>query len=84
MVKITDNLIKGFDMIDFMDILPELRLAFSYFSPSETDRIAKTAAELYGSNSEKLLKDLPINKEIYSAGSELEKEILKETRWKNG
>ena len=83
-VKITDNLIKGFDMIDFMDILPELRLAFSYFSPSETDRIAKTAAELYGSNAEKLLKDLPINKEIYSAGSELEKEILKETRWKNG
>lgn len=33
---------------DFVALLPELRLAFSYFVPLETDRIARQAAALHG------------------------------------
>ncbi len=82
-VRITDTLIQGFDWNEFMEILPELRLAFSYFSPYETDRIAETAASLHGGNAEKIRQDLHIDSEIYSAGVQLEKEILKETGWAN-
>lgn len=33
---------------DFTALLPELRLAFSYFAPMETDRLARSAAALHG------------------------------------
>ena len=78
-IRITDELIDDFDMIDFMEILPELRLAFSYFTPSETDSIAKKAATLYNYDFASLLCDTPdIDPEIYALGLELEKEILDE------
>jgi hypothetical protein len=38
----------------FMALLPELRLAFSYFLPVETDRIARRIAGLYGVTSSEL------------------------------
>ena len=33
---------------DFTAMLPQLRLAFSYFLPTETDRLARSAAKLHG------------------------------------
>ena len=33
---------------DFTAMLPQLRLAFSYFLPTETDRLARSAAALHG------------------------------------
>ena len=33
---------------DFTAMLPQLRLAFSYFLPRETDRLAKAAASFHG------------------------------------
>ena len=80
-VKITDSLIKGFEMEDFMEVLPELRLAFSYFSPYETDRIARSAAELHNGDAERLQKEMNVNEDVYAAGILLEKDILKEMRW---
>ena len=43
-----DALLVSLDEADFTALLPELRLAFSYFVPMETDRIARLAAELHG------------------------------------
>ena len=43
-----DALLSELSEADFMDLLPELRLAFSYFVPMETDRIARQAAALHG------------------------------------
>ncbi len=40
---------------DFLEILPDLRLAFTYFLPFETDRIAHLVAQYYGVSSESLL-----------------------------
>lgn len=43
-----DRLLCELSEEDFTALLPELRLAFSYFVPMETDRIARQAAALHG------------------------------------
>ena len=43
-----DRLLCALEDDDFTRLLPELRLAFSYFVPTETDRLARRAAELHG------------------------------------
>ena len=43
-----DGLIKKLSPDAFMKLLPELRQAFGYFTPLETDRIAGKAAALHG------------------------------------
>lgn len=42
---------------DFCSLLPELRLAFSYFAPMETDRLARNAAALHGAAGSTLRKE---------------------------
>ena len=42
-----DRLLCALEDDDFTRLLPELRLAFSYFVPTETDRLAKRAATLH-------------------------------------
>ena len=78
-INITDKLIRKLSMEDFMEVLPELRLAFSYFTPYETDSIAKKAAELYGTDCFEMLQNVNIYSRIYPMGIELEKEICIET-----
>ena len=39
-----------------MRLLPEFRLAFTYFTPAETDRIAASVAAMHGKGREELLK----------------------------
>lgn len=80
-VKITDSLIKGFSPSDFMEVLPELRLAFSYFSPYETDSIAETVAALYGIRPEEVRQTFRIRHDVYAAGHTLEQAILTEMGW---
>lgn len=43
-----DQLLRSLSEELFLELLPELRLAFSYFLPVETDRIARRVAGLYG------------------------------------
>lgn len=45
-----DRLLCALDDDDFIRLLPELRLAFSYFVPTETDRLARRAAALHGAS----------------------------------
>ena len=47
-MKEIDGLFCELEDADFTAMLPQLRLAFSYFLPRETDRLAKTAAALHG------------------------------------
>lgn len=57
---------------DFMELLPELRMAFTYFTPREIDKIAEKAAALH----KKAGKDIMERKEIpplwYAYGKELD------------
>ena len=77
-VKITDKLIRALPMDSFIEVLPELRLAFSYFTPNETDSIAQKAAEIYDTSKGDIKKTTEIYNLLYATGSTLEKQILKE------
>lgn len=48
LLVLLDEILKETDGDLFLELLPELRLAFTYFLPFETDKIAKRVAELYG------------------------------------
>ncbi len=52
-----DGLLCELSNEDFVALLPELRLAFSYFVPMETDRIARRAAAMHGAAPSALRRD---------------------------
>ena len=52
-----DGLLTELTEEDFTALLPELRLAFSYFVPMETDRIARQAAALHGAEGRDLRRE---------------------------
>ena len=51
--------------------LPELRLAFSYFTPMEQDRIARRAAALHGRRGE-TLRGAPVSPQAYTRAEALD------------
>ena len=57
---------------EFMELLPQLRMAFTYFTPGETDKIAKMAAGLHGKGREDILERKEILPEWYAYGRELD------------
>ncbi len=75
-VNIIDKLIKALPMDMFIEVLPELRLAFSYFTPGEIDSIAEKAAAIYNSKKSELMNKPQIYDDLYAVGAELEKIIL--------
>ena len=60
---------------EFMELLPELRMAFTYFTPRETDRIAAMAADLHGKTAGDILERKEILPEWYSYGKETDEYI---------
>ncbi len=57
---------------EFMELLPQLRMAFAYFTPGETDKIAMRAAKLHGKGQENILLRKEIMPEWYAYGQELD------------
>ena len=78
-VKIIDKLIKALSMDMFIEVLPELRLAFSYFTPAEIDGIAEKAAAVYNGSKSDLMTNPQIYDDLYAIGAELERLILSES-----
>lgn len=62
---------------DFMQLLPELHMAFTYFTPAETDRIAQAAAGFHGKSRRQLLEQEAVPEAWYLYGQELEKFVLR-------
>ncbi len=60
---------------EFMELLPELRMAFAYFTPRETDRIAEMAAGLHGKKKEEMLEMAEVLPEWYTYGKEIDQWI---------
>ncbi|MBD8527670.1 DUF5682 family protein [Pseudomarimonas arenosa] len=48
LIDFLNNLLSGWTQQDFVNNLPELRLAFAGMTPKETDRIAEAVAQLHG------------------------------------
>lgn len=61
-LKQIDTLMQNLSDDDFIALLPDLRLAFSYFVPMETNRIAKEVATLHNKDTSSLLvKGIDVN-----------------------
>ncbi len=67
---------------EFMELLPELRMAFTYFTPRETDKIAAAAAALHGRGRRDILERKEVYPDWYSYGKELDSYIM--ARMQNG
>lgn len=55
LLRSLDGILKDTEGDMFLEILPDLRLAFTYFLPFETDRIAKQVSEFYDVTGESIL-----------------------------
>lgn len=76
-IKMMDSFLEKLSEEDFMRILPELRMAFGYFTPREIDEIAGKAAGEHGRKGKELLALEEITPLIYQYGRELNDEVLK-------
>lgn len=72
-IKMIDTLLAEIDDDTFMSILPELRMAFAYFSPSETDRIAESAAAMHGRKAREITEKSGITPKLYKIGESIDK-----------
>lgn len=48
LLQALDAMLSGWDEATFIDVLPELRMAFADLTPRETDRVAEAVASLHG------------------------------------
>lgn len=71
-LKMLDTFFGQVTAEEFMELLPELRMAFTYFTPRETDKIAGMAAELHGKQRGDILEREEILPEWYSYGAEMD------------
>jgi len=71
-LKMLDTFFGQVSAEEFMELLPELRMAFTYFTPRETDKIAAMAAGLHGTKQEDIRKREVIMPDWYSYGAEID------------
>ena len=74
-IKILHKMISDISYEDFQQIIPELRLAFSYFTVSETNKIAKKVANFYNVSKEEITKK-SISEEDIEYGKKLNAYLL--------
>ena len=74
-VKMLDTFFGQVTAEEFMELLPELRMAFTYFTPRETDKIAGMAAGLHGKKQGHILEREEILPEWYSYGVEVDEYV---------
>ena len=74
-LSMLDQFLKQAEDTEFMELLPELRMAFTYFTPREIDKIAEKAAALHGRTGKDItdLKEIPAD--WYTYGKELDSYI---------
>ncbi len=71
-LNLIDELLGRLSGEEFLRLLPELRMAFGYFTPLETDRIAGRAAALHGRKKRDLLTGRRVSPEEFAYGETLD------------
>lgn len=74
-LRMADTLMTGMDFENFLEILPSLRLAFSYFTPSEIRATAGIAAALHAGEAEDITQTAAVDESLYEFGALLDREI---------
>lgn len=77
-LRMLDEFLMQVEEGDFMQLLPELHMAFTYFTPTETDRIAQSAAGFHGKSRTQLQEQQAVPEAWYLYGRELEAFALEE------
>ncbi|MDE7478524.1 MAG: hypothetical protein K2M91_11340 [Lachnospiraceae bacterium] len=72
MLMILDTFLGQVNEEEFMQLLPQLRMAFAYFTPSETDKIAQRAAGLHHKTGRQLMEREEVLPDWYTYGRELD------------
>lgn len=75
-----NHMISSIQEEDFLRILPDLRLSFSFFTPNEIDGIGKAVANMYDTSKEDVLRVRAADSRDVRLGAELDKlcvEILR-------
>ncbi len=72
LLQILDSFFGQVGDLEFMELLPQLRMAFTYFTPAEVDQIAKQAAGLHGKNKKDLMERAEVLPQWYTYGRELD------------
>ena len=75
-LAMTDSLLSDMEYDDFMEILPSLRLAYSYFTPFEIQEIAGAVSEFHGLK-EDLTSQTGLDEALIAFGAELDAEIFR-------
>ncbi|MDE6915463.1 MAG: hypothetical protein K2P39_01515 [Lachnospiraceae bacterium] len=73
MLEGIDAFLGQVDEEEFMELLPQLRMAFAYFTPAETDKIAKRAAGLHRRTGQELMARAEVLSDWYAYGKELDR-----------
>lgn len=76
-LKMTDKLITEMEYDDFLEILPSMKLAFSYFTPSEIQDTAKSVAEIHSVEKKDILNTKAVDENLFLFGEELDMEICR-------
>ena len=74
-LKSVDKLVNDVSEEEFMRVIPELRLAFSYFTPREIDEIGENVSKMYGISKRKFDSLKGISPNVVALGEELDKVI---------
>ena len=74
-LRMIDELITGMEYDDFLEVLPQLRLAFGYFTPQETAGTAKAVAALHGEKTD-IRFGRAADERLYRYGRRLDEEIM--------
>ncbi len=76
MIDMLDDFLQRTDYESFLKVLPQLRLAFSFFTPAEMDRLAEKVAKRFGLRGREFAQLREVTAEEYAYGKALEKKIL--------
>ena len=71
-LNMLDTFLQQTESAEFMELLPELRMAFTYFTPREIDRIAEKAAALHGRSGKDIMRLKEVPPDWYAYGKELD------------
>ncbi len=74
-LNMLDTFLQQTENEEFMELLPELRMAFTYFTPREIDKIAEKAASLHGRSGKDITRLKEIPPDWYAYGKELDTHI---------
>lgn len=83
-LEMLDILLEQLETEDFMKLLPELRIAFSYFTPGEVDRIAASVADKRGKKQEDILYKTWVSEKVLIYGKALDIYIEERLAGKRG